>query len=164
MSKIKEIMLLADMIKEEIYRMCVTHDLSELDTMALHAKKNIEKLQNMRYSDLAEEVREEQAKIEQLEHDILYEPTFSEEEESEEEMIKEPLFMSVPTIGDFEQYKDGWNDAMRYIFGQEIHATELKASCWVVKNYGEKICTNCQNREVCGLAMDESVLDYIKEL
>ena len=65
MSKIKEIMLLADMIKSEINRMCVTHDLSELDTMALHAKKNIEKLQNMRYSDLAEEVREEADTIEQ---------------------------------------------------------------------------------------------------
>lgn len=85
-------------------------------------------------------------------------------------MIKEPLFMSVPTIRDFEQYKieaariDGWNDAMRYIFGQEIHATELKASCWVVNNYGEKICTTCQNREVCAMAMDERVLEYTKEL
>lgn len=35
-------------------------------------------------SNIAEEdeIREEQAKIEQLEHDILYEPTFSEEEGS----------------------------------------------------------------------------------
>ena len=32
--------------------------------------------------ETAEEVREEQAKIEQLEHDILYEPTFSEEDGS----------------------------------------------------------------------------------
>ena len=80
--KKKEMMLLADTIKGEANRMCVTHELPELDTMALHAKKNIEKLQNMRYSDLAEEVREEQAKIEQLEHDILYEPTFSEEDGS----------------------------------------------------------------------------------
>lgn len=80
--KKKEMMLLADMIKGEINRMCVTDELSELDTMALHAKKNIEKLQNMRYSDLVAEVREEQAKIEQLEHDILYEPTFSEEDGS----------------------------------------------------------------------------------
>ena len=80
--KKKELMLLADMIKGEINRMCVTDELSELDTMALHAKKNIEKLQNMRYSDLVAEVREEQAKIEQLEHDILYEPTYNPEDGS----------------------------------------------------------------------------------
>lgn len=77
--KKKEIMILADTIQGEINRMCVTDNLSELDTMAFHAKKNIEKLQSMRYSDIAEEVREEQAKIEQLEHDILYESTFLEE-------------------------------------------------------------------------------------
>ena len=29
--------------------MCVTKELSELDSMALHAKKNIENLQKMRY-------------------------------------------------------------------------------------------------------------------
>ena len=75
--KKKEIMILADTINGEINRMCVTHELSELDTMAFHAKKNIEKLQNMRYSDITE-----QAAIEQLEHDILYEPTFSEEDGS----------------------------------------------------------------------------------
>lgn len=80
--KEKGLMLLADMIKGEINRMCVTDELSELDTMALHAKKNIEKLQNMRYSDLVAEVREEQAKIEQLEHDILYEPTYNPEDGS----------------------------------------------------------------------------------
>ena len=80
--KKKEIMILADTIDGEINRMCVTDELSVLDTMALHAKKNIEKLQGMRYSDFAEEVREEQVKIEQLEHDILYESTFSEEEGS----------------------------------------------------------------------------------
>lgn len=80
--KKKELMTLANTIKDEIRRMCLTNDLSELDTMALHARKNIEKLQNMRYSDITEEVREEQAKIQQLEHDILYEPTFSEEDGS----------------------------------------------------------------------------------
>ena len=32
--------------------MCVTHDLAELDSMALHARKNIEKLQKMRYEQL----------------------------------------------------------------------------------------------------------------
>jgi len=47
----KKMMNLADMIEGEINRMCVTKDLSELDTMALYARKNIEKLQNMRYAD-----------------------------------------------------------------------------------------------------------------
>ena len=32
--------------------MCVTHDIAELDTMALHARMNIEKLQKMRYEQL----------------------------------------------------------------------------------------------------------------
>lgn len=45
----KTMLILADTIQGEINRMCVTEDLSELDTMALHARKNIEKLQNMRY-------------------------------------------------------------------------------------------------------------------
>lgn len=39
-------------IQGEINRMCVTHDLAELDTMALHARKNIERLQKMRYEQL----------------------------------------------------------------------------------------------------------------
>lgn len=43
---------IADTIQGEINRMCVTKDLAELDTMALHAKKNIEKLQDMRYKDM----------------------------------------------------------------------------------------------------------------
>ena len=50
----KKMMNLADMIEGEINRMCVTRDLSELDAMALHARKNIEKLQNMRYADFKE--------------------------------------------------------------------------------------------------------------
>ena len=45
----KEMMFLADTIKGEIRIMCVTDKLSELDTMAFHAKKNSEKLQNMIY-------------------------------------------------------------------------------------------------------------------
>ena len=48
----KEMLILADTIEGEINRMCVTHDLSELDSMALHARKNIEKLHNMRYEEL----------------------------------------------------------------------------------------------------------------
>ena len=49
----KKMLNLADTIQGEINRMCVTKDLAELDTMALHAKKNIEKLHAMRYEDLA---------------------------------------------------------------------------------------------------------------
>ena len=47
--EIQTMLILADMIKGEINRMCVTNELSELDNMALYAKKNIEKLQKMRY-------------------------------------------------------------------------------------------------------------------
>lgn len=57
--KRKKMMNLADMIEGEINRMCVTKDLSELDTMALHARKNIEKLQNMRYAELKGENKKE---------------------------------------------------------------------------------------------------------
>lgn len=42
---------LADTIKGEINRMCVTNDLCELDTMAFHAINNIKKLQDMRFTD-----------------------------------------------------------------------------------------------------------------
>ena len=45
----KTMMILADTIKGEINRMCVTKELSELDTMYLHAKKNLEKLSKMIY-------------------------------------------------------------------------------------------------------------------
>lgn len=48
----KEVCILGDTIQGEINRMCVTHSLAELDTMALHARKNIEKLQKMRYEQL----------------------------------------------------------------------------------------------------------------
>ena len=54
----KEILNLADMIHGEINRMCVTKDLSELDSMALHARKNIERLQAMRYKDFNAERKE----------------------------------------------------------------------------------------------------------
>ena len=50
--EIKEMLILADTIKGEIYRMCITHKLSELDTMTLHARKNLEKLNKMRYEEL----------------------------------------------------------------------------------------------------------------
>ena len=45
----KEIMNLADMIKGEINRMCITKDLSEFDSMCLYAKRNIEKLEVLIY-------------------------------------------------------------------------------------------------------------------
>lgn len=47
-----EVCNLGDTIQGEVNRMCVTHDLAELDTMALHARKNIERLQKMRYEQL----------------------------------------------------------------------------------------------------------------
>ena len=45
----KEIMNLADTIKGEVIRMCVTEELEELDTMMQHARINIEKLGVMIY-------------------------------------------------------------------------------------------------------------------
>lgn len=45
----KTMMILADTINGEINRMCVTKDLSELDTMYGHAKKNLDKLSKMIY-------------------------------------------------------------------------------------------------------------------
>lgn len=45
----KSIMILADTINGEINRMCVTHELSEFDTMYGHAKRNIDKLSKMIY-------------------------------------------------------------------------------------------------------------------
>lgn len=45
----KTIMILADTINGEINRMCVTKELSELDTMCNYAKQNIERLSKMIY-------------------------------------------------------------------------------------------------------------------
>ena len=55
----QKMMILADTIKGEINRMCVTDSLAEVDTMADHAIRNIEKLQNMRFADLVRERKEE---------------------------------------------------------------------------------------------------------
>lgn len=55
----KEICNLADMIKGEINRMCVTNDLAELDNMAFYAMKNIEQLQSIRYEQMQSERQEE---------------------------------------------------------------------------------------------------------
>lgn len=54
----QKMMILADTINGEINRMCVTDSLAELDTMADHAIRNIEKLQNMRFTDLVGERKE----------------------------------------------------------------------------------------------------------
>lgn len=48
----KKIIYLGDMIEGEINRICVTDDLNELDKMVAYAKKNIEKLQELRYKQL----------------------------------------------------------------------------------------------------------------
>lgn len=45
----KTMMILADTIKGEINRMCVTNELAEFDVMYGHAKKNIDKLSKMIY-------------------------------------------------------------------------------------------------------------------
>ena len=45
----KAIMALADMIEGEINRMCVTHDLSELEAMHDFAKSNLDKLLKLKY-------------------------------------------------------------------------------------------------------------------
>ena len=45
----KIMMLLADSIEGEINRMCVTNELTELDNMYIHAKKNLAKLSKMIY-------------------------------------------------------------------------------------------------------------------
>jgi hypothetical protein len=55
----QKMMILGDTINGEINRMCVTDSLAELDTMADHAIRNIEKLQNMRFADLVGERKEE---------------------------------------------------------------------------------------------------------
>ena len=50
-----DMLFVSDILKGEINRMCVTHNLSELDTMAMYAKKHIEQIQKMRFnSDFAE--------------------------------------------------------------------------------------------------------------
>lgn len=49
MDERKNIMILADTIEGEINRMCVTNELTELQTMHQHARKNIDKLLNMIY-------------------------------------------------------------------------------------------------------------------
>lgn len=52
---LKEIHNLEETIKGEISRMCVTHELSELDSMHLHAVRNIEKIWQMNYKRLKED-------------------------------------------------------------------------------------------------------------
>lgn len=45
----KSMMILADTIKGEINRMCVTQELSEFDTMYGHAKRRLDMLSYMIY-------------------------------------------------------------------------------------------------------------------
>ena len=83
----KSMMILAVTIKGEINRMCVTDELSEFDTMYGHAKRNLDKLSKMIYdarfvAERSDEDVEYQRQTEQLEHDILYEPTFNLEDGS----------------------------------------------------------------------------------
>lgn len=46
---------LVDTIQGEINRMCVTDELHELDTMALHARKNIDRLHDICYERFKED-------------------------------------------------------------------------------------------------------------
>ena len=48
-SERKTVMILADTIQGEINRMCVTNELSELDTMHQHARINVDRLLDMIY-------------------------------------------------------------------------------------------------------------------
>ena len=50
----KQMMLIADSIKGEINRMCVTDDLSELINMEIYAIRNIERLYSIRKKVIAE--------------------------------------------------------------------------------------------------------------
>lgn len=45
----KSMMILADTLKGEINRMCVTKELAEFDSMYAHAKRNLDKLSKMIY-------------------------------------------------------------------------------------------------------------------
>lgn len=55
----KSIMILADTIEGEVNRMCVTNELTELDSMYYHATINLGKLLNMIYEVKFKEEREE---------------------------------------------------------------------------------------------------------
>lgn len=50
----KEVLNLADTVIGEINRMCITADLAELDVMAMHAKKNIDRIWGIRYREFME--------------------------------------------------------------------------------------------------------------
>lgn len=57
-SRIAIICALEETIRDEVKRMCDTDILAELDTMALHAKENIENLRSVKYKTLVKESAE----------------------------------------------------------------------------------------------------------
>ena len=57
-SRIAIICVLEETIRDEVKRMCDTDTLAELDTMALHAKENIENLRSVKYKSLVKESTE----------------------------------------------------------------------------------------------------------
>lgn len=61
----KSIMILADTIEGEINRMCVTNELTELDSMYMHARNNLDRLLSMIYKSrfIKSESEEEYAKL-----------------------------------------------------------------------------------------------------
>lgn len=51
---LEKISVQEDLLKGNINRMCVTDDIGELDSMALHARKRIEIIQQINYKRLME--------------------------------------------------------------------------------------------------------------
>lgn len=81
----KTMKILADTIKGEINRMCVTNELAEFDTMYGHAKRNLDKLSKMIYdARFATEIEEQEDvddwrdRLDELEREEYYESKYRE--------------------------------------------------------------------------------------
>ena len=69
----REELNLADTIKGEINRMCVTDDIAELDTMALHARRNIERLQSLRYASITADTPQTETQMKTQNSNLTFE-------------------------------------------------------------------------------------------
>ena len=78
-SRIAIICSIEETIRDEVKRMCDTDSLAELDTMALHAKENIENLRSVKYKTL---VKEHTEVVKDLVKDIPQTETQTETENS----------------------------------------------------------------------------------
>lgn len=76
--EIKKLFNLADTIQEEINQMIVTQDLVELETMALRAAKNIEKLKEIKWQDFKsiEDIKKQVKKLSEISFVNEYEHGF----------------------------------------------------------------------------------------